>query len=97
MRENKRCNLGILTHITSLFILTLPHLAVAAAFSAVAFILMTDLNQSGVSATSITAAGSIHRQKALYTLLYLYQKEVESLKFLCMLSPEENWIPFFQQ
>ena len=48
-RENKRCNLGILTHLASLFILTLPHLAVAAAFSAVAFIPMVDLNQSGQS------------------------------------------------
>ncbi len=41
------CRLGITTYFIALFTLTLPHLAVAAAFSAVAFIPMTDLNQRG--------------------------------------------------
>ena len=46
-RESQRCRLGIATHFAALLTLTLPHLAVAAAFSAVAFILMVGLNGSG--------------------------------------------------
>ena len=47
LRENKRCNLGLLTHFTALFTLTLPHLAVAAIFSAIVLIPMCDLNNNG--------------------------------------------------
>lgn len=47
LRENKRCRLGIPTYFIALFTLTLPHLAVAAAFSAIVFIPMTDLNNTG--------------------------------------------------
>ena len=47
LRENKRCNLGLLTHFAALFTLTLPHLAIAAVFSAIVLIPMCDLNNNG--------------------------------------------------
>ena len=47
LRENKRCGVSVATHWLALFLVAVPHLAVAAALSAVVFIPLDNLNTQG--------------------------------------------------